>query len=77
VWRARDRTIPRTPGLVWPAPTTHLAEVAKWMLIGDREATREAEFLRTIAARHCGEKLHRDCLEPLFAELDRRYGGAR
>jgi hypothetical protein len=73
---ARDRTIPRTERMLLLARTTHLAEVAKWMLIGDREATREVEFLRAIAARHCGEKLHRDCLEPLFAELDRRYGGA-
>jgi len=65
------RQDPRTALLV---RTTHLAEVSKWMLIGDSEATREVDALRAIAARHCGEKLTTACLSPIFGELDRRYG---
>jgi hypothetical protein len=68
--------ISRTPQLELLIRTTHLAEVSKWMLIGDAEATREAEFLRRVVADHCGKKLHADCLGSLFIELDRRYGEA-
>lgn len=66
--------VPSTPRLDLLVKTTHLAEVSKWMLVGDREAVVETDFLRDAAARHCGTKLRSACLQPLFEELDRRYG---
>jgi hypothetical protein len=72
---SRSAVVPRTAKIELLVRTTHLAEVSKWMLVGDPEAVMETEFLRGVAARHCGKKLRPGCLPPVFAELDRRYGG--
>lgn len=55
---------------------THVAEVAPWTMIADREAGTEADALRRAAATACGAKLHGACLPSLFEELDRMYGDA-
>jgi hypothetical protein len=61
------------PKLNTLARMTHLNEVTPWMLASDPEAGQLTQVLRDQTDQDCGRALSAECLQKLFAFLDKWY----